>query len=206
MINVAISDIMGEFGIGQDRVHWLSTGFLSATTVFMLLNAWFVRNMGARNTFILAATVFVAASVLGQHSPSFEGIVLARIVQGACAGLIQPLGLGVIFMAFPHEERGKAMGLFGMGVMVGPAIGPLIGGLIIDAFEWRFVFTGALPVTILAAALAARYLPGRDADAPRATMNWISLIAVAVAVAAFLNGISQASGTAVTRSPFSPRC
>ena len=92
MANVAIADIMGAFGIGQNRVHWLQTGFLSATTVFMLLNGWFVNNLGMRRTFLLASVVFTVASLFGQLAPTFEGVVLARVVQGACAGLLQPLG------------------------------------------------------------------------------------------------------------------
>ena len=191
MANVAIADIMGAFGIGQDRVHWLQTGFLTATTIFMLLNAWFVHNFGARNTFLLATVVFTVASVFGQLAPTFEGIVLARVGQGACAGLLQPLSLSVIFMVFPPASRGKAMGLFGVGVMMGPALGPLYGGLIIDYIDWRFVFTGSLPFMWLGALLALRYLPGRRADTPRARLNWVSLVLVAMAVTAFSNGITQ---------------
>ena len=191
MINVAISDIMGAYGIGQDRVHWLFTGFLAATTTCMLLNAWFVRNLGPRNTFILASMLFTGASIVGQLAPSFETVVAARIVQGACAGLIQPLGLNVIFMAFPRSERGKAMGAFGVGVMVGPAIGPIVGGVIIDAVDWHFVFTGALPFMVLGAVMAIRYLPGRGVNIPRAPLNWLSFLLVACFVGLFLNGLSS---------------
>ena len=191
MANVAIADIMGAFGIGQDRVHWMLTGFLSATTVFMLLNAWFLHNFGARTTFLLASAVFTAASIFGQVAPTFEGIVLARVAQGACAGIVQPLSLSVIFMAFPPEERGKAMGVFGIGVMIGPALGPIYGGVIIDWIGWRWVFTASLPFMFLGTALAVRYLPGRDEDAPSARLNWVCLALVAGAITAFLNGISH---------------
>ena len=191
MINVAIADIMGAYGVGQDRVHWLVTGFLAATTTCMLLNAWFVRNLGPRNTFILASLLFTAASIVGQVAPNFETVVAARIAQGACAGLIQPLGLNVIFMAFPRAERGKAMGMFGVGVMVGPAIGPIVGGVIVDAVDWHFVFTGAVPFMALGAVMATRYLPGRSDDVPRVPLNWLSFLLVAVAVGCFLNGISS---------------
>jgi len=189
MINVAIPHIMGAFGVGQDRAHWLSTGFLAAMTVAMLLNAWFVRNLGPRNTYVLANLVFVGASVMGNLSPTFGGVIAARVVQGACAGLIQPLGLGVIFTAFPPAERGKAMGFFGMGVVVGPALGPLVGGAIVDAIDWRFVFLGALPLNIIAAALGAHFIPGRDGG--RGRLNWASFALIVVAVASFLNGISS---------------
>ena len=191
MINVAIADIMGAYGVGQGRVHWLVTGFLAATTICMLLNAWFMRNLGPRNTFILASALFTAASVVGQVAPNFETVVAARIVQGACAGLIQPLGLNVIFMAFPRAERGRAMGMYGFGVTVGPAIGPIIGGIIVDAVDWHFVFTGSLPFMALGAVMATRYLPGRSDDIARMPLNWLSFLLVAVAVGFFLNGLSS---------------
>ena len=191
MVNVAIADIMGAYGVGQDRVHWLVTGFLSATTVCMLLNAWFVVNLGARNTFILASVLFTAASILGQVAPNFETVVVARVAQGACAGLIQPLGLNVIFQAFSRAERGKAMGMFGFGVMVGPALGPIIGGAIVDVVDWHFVFTGAIPFMALGAVMATRYLPGRDANVARMPLNWVSFLLVAGAVGFVLNGISS---------------
>lgn len=191
MINVAIADIMGAYGVGQDRVHWLMTGFLTATTVCMLLNAWFVRNLGPRNTFIIASVLFAISSIMGQLAPTFETVLLARVVQGSCAGLIQPLGLNVIFMAFPLHERGKAMGMFGFGVMIGPSIGPALGGVIVDVVDWHYVFTGALPFMALGALMAARYLPGRSDDLPKARLNWVSFLLVAGSVSMFLNGISS---------------
>ena len=191
MVNVAIPDIMGTFGVGQDRAHWMSSGFLSAMTITMLLNAWFVQNLGVRNTFVLAVTVFTFASIYGQLAPGFDGIVAARIIQGACAGLLQPLAMTVIFAAFPPAERGQAMGIFGMGVVLGPALGPTVGGFIIDNADWRYVFTAALPITLIAGALAGRFLPGRDDDAPRVPLDWTSFALVTAAVFSLLTGISN---------------
>ena len=191
MANVAVADIMGAFGAGQNRVHWISTGFLSATTVSMLLNAWFVHNLGPRNTFLIAAAVFAVASLLGQFAPTFEGMVAARVIQGAATGLLQPLSLSVIYTVFPVRERGKALGFFGIGVMLGPALGPIYGGLIIDLLDWRYVFTGPLPFMALGAAIGARYLPRRSGSAPRARLNWTSLALAAVAITCFLNAVTS---------------
>ena len=191
MANVAVADIMGAFGAGQNRVHWISTGFLSATTVSMLLNAWFVHNLGPRNTFLIAATVFALASLLGQFAPTFEGVVAARVIQGAATGVLQPLSLSVIYTVFPVQERGKALGFFGIGVMLGPALGPIYGGLIIDLLDWRYVFAGPLPFMALGAAIAARYLPRRSGSAPRARLNWTSLALAALAITCFLNGVTS---------------
>ena len=191
MANVAIADIMGAFGAGQNRVHWISTGFLSATTVSMLLNAWFVHNLGPRNTFLIAALVFALASLLGQFAPTFEGVVAARVIQGAATGVLQPLSLSVIYTVFPVHERGKALGFFGIGVMLGPALGPIYGGLIIDLLDWRYVFAGPLPFMALGAALGARYLPRRRAGTARARLNWTSLGLATVSITCFLNGVTS---------------
>ena len=192
MANVAIADIMGAYGVGQDRAHWISSGFLSATTVCMLLNAWAVHNFGARRTLLMASVIFTVASIIGQLSPTYGGIVMARVAQGACAGIIQPLALSVIYTVFPPEERGKAMGMFGVGVMLGPALGPIYGGFIIDTIGWRYVFTGSLPFMLIGALLGLRYLPERTAESAEKQLNWLSLTLVTFSIGAFLNGISLA--------------
>lgn len=191
MVNIAIPQIMGAFGIGQDRAHWMSSGFLAAMTVSMLLNAWFLRNIGARASFIVSMLVFSAASVLGEVAPNYELIVVARVVQGSCAGLLQPLAMSVIFQAFRPHERGLAMGLFGMGVVVGPAIGPTIGGIIVDELTWRHVFTATLPLPLLASAFALRFVPPRDPAAKPSRFNWQSVTLMALTVGCLLNGLSS---------------
>ncbi len=191
MANIAIPDVMGAFGIGQDRAHWMSSGFLSAMTVSMLLNAWFLGNFGARNSFIAAMMVFSAASVLGEVAPNYEVVVVARVIQGACAGVLQPMAMSVIFLTFRPHERGVAMGLFGMGVVLGPALGPTLGGFIVDNLSWRYVFTATLPLPLLASALALRFVPPKDPNATPRKLNWQSLLLMVTTVAGLLNGLSN---------------
>jgi MFS transporter, DHA2 family, multidrug resistance protein len=191
MANIAIPDVMGAFGIGQDRAHWMSSGFLSAMTVSMLLNAWFLATFGARASFIAAMLVFSAASVLGEVAPTYEVVVAARVIQGACTGVLQPMAMSVIFLTFRPHERGVAMGLFGMGVVIGPAIGPTIGGFIVDHLGWRYIFTATLPLPLIATALASHFVPPRDPNAVRLRLNWQSLLLMVTAVTGLLNGLSN---------------
>ena len=109
IINVAIPEIMGAFGIGQDKAQWLSAGFLATMTVSMLLSAWSVNAFGHRNTYLISMTVFVTGSVLGGLSPTFDMLIFSRILQGAGAGLIQPLALQVIFEIFPPAQRASVI-------------------------------------------------------------------------------------------------
>jgi DHA2 family multidrug resistance protein len=136
-VNVALPDIMGTFGIGQDRVQWLSTGALAAMTVGMLLNAWLIHSFGQRKTFVVALGIFVGALAGAGLSPNDSTLIFCRIVQGAVAGMLQPFAMYTIFRVFPSDQRGTAMGFFGMSVLLGPALGPTLGGVMIDHFNWR---------------------------------------------------------------------
>ncbi len=167
IVNVAIPDIMGAFGMDQSRAQWLSTGFLASMTVFMLLSAWAQSAFGLRAAYLTAMLVFTLASVAGGMSLSEDMIILSRIVQGAMAGLLQPLAMTVIFNVFPERQRGLGMGIFGLGVILGPAVGPTLGGLLVDWFSWRAVFLLPLPTCVIGIALALLFTTGRETSGPR---------------------------------------
>ncbi|MFL2918614.1 MAG: DHA2 family efflux MFS transporter permease subunit [Thalassobaculaceae bacterium] len=190
MANVAIPNIMGAFGIGQDQAHWVSTGFYSAMTAGLLLNGWLVTNFGPRNIFITALTVFSFAGLIGQYAPTFEGVVLARVAQGLCAGIVQPLSLTTVFLAYPPDRRGQAMGWFGLTAVFGPTIGPVLGGFIVDFAQWRFVFVAAVPMLMVGAIMAWVFVPGRTVKTSRSPLNISSFFMIIGAFMLFLNGIS----------------
>jgi len=202
MVNVAIPNIMGAFGVGQDQAHWISTGFLSTMTAGMLLNGWLVATFGPRNIFIASLTFFSIAGVLGQYVSSFEAAVLARFAQGLCAGIIQPLALSTVYLAYPPAQRGVAMGWFGLGIVFGPTIGPFLGGLIIDQFEWRLLFSATVPIMVVAAFMASIFMPGRDPDTKPVSLNVISFILIFTSIMLFLNGISSGQQNGWIRTPF----
>ena len=193
IVNVALPDIMGAFGIGQDRAQLVSTGFLAATTATMLLNAWCIEAFGFRATYLGAMAVFVLGSALGGLAPSEDLLVLARILQGASAGLLQPLGMQLVFRVFPAERRGSAMGLFAVGVVMAPALGPTLGGVMTDAFGWRSVFVTALPLPAIGMALGWVFLPGRDRPpgARRPPFDAPGFLLLLLATAMLLTGLSS---------------
>jgi len=190
-VNVAIPDIMGAFGIGQDRAQWLSTGTLAAMTVGMLLNAWLMNNFGQRNTFIGALAVFIVALLLAGIAPNENVLILARIVQGAVAGLLQPLAMYTLFRVFPPDQRGAAMGFFGMSVILGPAIGPTLGGILIDWFNWRFIFFVPMGITALAMLIGGVFLPGREEEKRRVRFDVPGFVLLSVAIATALTALSN---------------
>src|SRR5262245_55576480 len=166
-VNVAIPDMMGAFGIGQDRAQWFMTGALSAMTVGMLLNAWLIRNFGSRRTFIGALSAFVVALLVAGATPNDTVLIFARIVQGCVAGLLQPLAVYTLYRVFPADQKGRAMGLFGFAVILGPAMGPSLGGLLIDLYNWRYIFYIPIPFAITAMLLGSLFMPEREESTVR---------------------------------------
>lgn len=191
MVNVALPDIMGAYGVGQDTAHWMSTGFLSAQSVCLLLNAWLVSRIGPRRTYLLAVAVFVVASLVGQTGANIGTVIFARVLQGCAAGLLQPLALMVVYAAFPPHQRGIGIGIFGMGIVLGPALGPVIGGLIVDHFAWQYTFIGSLPIVILGGVLALSTLPDRLGTAAKRPFNWFSFALIILAVTLLLTSLSN---------------
>ena len=191
MINVAIPVIMGSFGVGQDTVHWLSTGFIAAMTISMLINDWSVRAFGERATYLGAMAIFTFGAVLGGLCNSIDTMIFARILQGLGAGMVQPLSMILMFQVFPAEQRGRAMGLFGMGIIVAPALGPTLGGLLLDGFNWRYVFFMSVPVAVVGVLLALVFMPSRERQNPLPAFDWTGLALVITFVASVLTGLSS---------------
>ena len=190
-VNVAIPDIMGTFGIGQDRAQWLAAGALAGTTVAMLVSAWMIQSFGTRKTFVGALSVFVGALMLASASPNDTVLIFSRIVQGAVTGLLQPLAIYALFRVFPPNERGKAMGFFGLSVILGPAMGPTVGGLLIEYFNWRYVFYIPIPFSMAAILLGSQLMPEREEAGVRANFDWTGFILLSIAIGCLMTGLSN---------------
>lgn len=193
IVNVAIPNIMGAFGVGQDKAQWLSAGFLATMTVAMLLNAWMIAAIGKKNTYYVSMAVFVTGSLMAIFATSFEMLVFARLLQGAGAGFIHPLALQVIYQIFPPNQRGRAMGFFGFGIVLAPALGPAFGGILVDTFDWRAVFWLVLPFCGLGTFMAAIFMPPREEEVNPPKMDWTGLVLVSIFMFSLLSGLSNGS-------------
>ncbi|WP_240790022.1 DHA2 family efflux MFS transporter permease subunit [Roseomonas sp. HF4] len=191
IVNVALPQVMGAFGIGQDHAQLISTAFLAAVTSTMLLNGWLVDRFGCRITYAAAILMFIAGSVVSGSAPN-EGVLIAgRVLQGAAAGMVQPLGMQIIFQVFPAERRGSAMGIYAVGVVLAPALGPTLGGLIVDGFGWRSVFFLGVPVAVLGLALGLAFMPGPSRDGPRQRFDGPGFALLVTALLSLLTGLSS---------------
>lgn len=159
VVNVALHDIMMEFGIRQGQVHWLATGFIAAMTTTMLASSWLLDHFGVRKTLAAAMFLFTLISLAGGFAETPGQLIAARIGQGAMAGLMQPMGMYLVFRIFPRDRRGQAMGIYGMGVILAPALGPVLGGFLVDQLDWRYVMFAPAPVTLVGVFMAWRFLP-----------------------------------------------
>lgn len=192
IVNVALPDIMGALGMGHEEGQLLSTGFLAANTGMMLLNAWAVDRVGFRWTYLGSISVFVLASVVAGMAQRTDVMVLCRVLQGGAAGLLQPLSMQLIFMVFPPERRGTAMGLFSFGVVMAPAIGPAAGGVLVDQFSWHAVFFLCLPTAFLGMLMGFFFMPGkRDAQSVARPFDLPGALLLAGALGTLLSGLTD---------------
>src|SRR5476651_345747 len=193
IVNVAMRDIMGAFGLGQDQVQWLSTAFLASMTATMLITAWGLERFGYRRAFVGALFIFIAGCMLGFVSTSGAEVILARVLQGSASGIIQPLAMVVLSQVFPPAQRGKSMGIYGVGVVLAPALGPTVGCMMVDQYDWRYVFLVVVPFCVAGMAAAMLILPDLDkqAVAPRRKFDVLGFLLLICALTTLLTGLSN---------------
>jgi len=182
IVNVALPDMMGNLGASLDEVAWVSTGYILASVIIIPLTGWLGSFFGRKRYFVGSIIIFTASSFMCGASHSLGMLVFWRIVQGLGGGALMTVSQAVLFEAFPREEAGMAMALFGLGVMVGPTIGPTLGGWLTDNYGWPWIFYINLPVGILAAVMIASYVhdPDYQKKPPSIDYQGIALLAVSV--------------------------
>ncbi|HSH99415.1 MAG TPA: DHA2 family efflux MFS transporter permease subunit [Reyranella sp.] len=190
-VNVAVPDVMGAFGIGQDKAQWMSSAYMATMTAGMLINAWITGVLGERRTFVGSLFFFSIGALLGGSAPTEDALILSRLLQGFSAGVAQPLVMAIIFSVFPAERRGMAMGVFGLGVVFAPAIGPTLGGLMIEYFSWRYVFYISLPFCALAAVMGLLFMPTRPMPKQIPPFDWLGFALLCTALLGLMTGIAD---------------
>ena len=146
VVNVSLPHIAGSLSASVDEAAWALTSYLVANAIVLPLTGWLANYFGRKRTLIAAVFGFTAASFLCGLAPNLSTLIFFRVVQGATGGCLQPLSQAVMLEAFPPEDRGKAMAFWGLGIVVAPMLGPVIGGWLTDNYSWRWVFYINLPV------------------------------------------------------------
>lgn len=188
IVNVALNDIRASFGTPIDQIGWVSTGYMMANIVVIPMTGWFQRRFGFRRYFAASVLLFTTASVLCGLSWNLTSLVLFRALQGLGGGAIIPTAQTILFARYPKEQHGIAGGLFGLGAVTGPLLGPTIGGYLIDWSSWHWCFLVNVPLGILAAILALRFIeePGFEPAKTPVDVFGIVLLAIGMATLQFV--------------------
>jgi DHA2 family multidrug resistance protein len=192
IVNVAVPHLRGAVGATVEEITWVSTGFIIATVLVMPLTAFLGRLFGQKRVYLASLVLFVVGSALCGMARSLTALVAFRALQGLGAGALQPTEQAILRQTFPPREQGLAMALFGMAVMIGPALGPTLGGYIVDHYAWPWIFYINVPVGILALFMVRRFVHEPEdivaanhamAEKQRKNLDWIGIALLSVGVA-----------------------
>lgn len=200
IVNVAVPDMSREFTLTPARAQWLSASFMATMTMGMLTTPWLMQRLGFRRAAMSALVMLMTGGILGGLSPWFGLVMAMRAVEGMAAGILQPIPAIIIMRAFAPGEQGRAMGLFGFGVVLAPAVGPSIGGVLVEWFGWRSIFFVVVPLCLIALPLVQRFLPstapGGVAPGPGRRFDLPGFALLAAALLLLLNGLVHLHGAA----------
>jgi len=155
---VALPYIAGSLSASTDEATWVLTSYLVANAVILPASNWFSLKFGRKRFLITCVIIFTVSSFFCGAAPSLAFILIARIVQGAGGGALQPLSQAILLESFPPRMRGAAMAIFGFGVVIAPIIGPTLGGWLTDTYSWRYAFYINIPIGILAVIMIGRFV------------------------------------------------
>jgi len=158
VVNVSLTHIAGSLSATTSEATWALTSYLVANGIVIPISGWLAHHFGRKNLLLVSTAGFTLASLLCGIAPSMELLVTFRVIQGACGGSLQPLSQAVLLEAFPPKQHGKAMAIYGLGVIVAPVLGPVLGGWLTDNFSWRWVFFINLPIGLLSLLMIMSFL------------------------------------------------
>ncbi|HEU4614576.1 MAG TPA: DHA2 family efflux MFS transporter permease subunit [Kofleriaceae bacterium] len=181
IVNVALPHMQGSLGASSDQISWVLTSYLVSSAICMPLTGYLSDVLGRKRFLVIGIAGFVTASALCGLSQSLAEIVVFRLLQGIFGSALVPLSQAIMAEAYPPSERGRAMALWGLGVMVGPVLGPTLGGWLTEVASWRWTFYINVPVGALSLLLAMQFVP----DTPRRPrrMDWASFTLLSAGIA-----------------------
>src|SRR5579885_3759064 len=184
--NVALPHMAGSLSAGTDESTWVLSSYLVANAIILPISAWFATRFGRKRFYMTCVVLFGVSSLLCGLAPSLAWLVFLRVVQGLGGGGLAPSEQAILADTFPPHKRGMAFAIYGMAVVLAPAIGPTLGGYITDNFDWRWIFFINVPVAAVSLLLTSRLVedpPHARARKP-GQVDFVGLILIAVAVGA----------------------
>lgn len=180
VVNVAMPHMMGSLGATADQIIWVLTSYMVSSAVVMPLTGYLSGKLGRRRLLLTAITGFMLSSAACGAATSLPELVAFRLLQGVMGATLAPLAQATMMNMFSTKARGSAMGIWGLGMMVVPVMGPTIGGFLTDTLNWRWVFYVNVPLGLVALLLASAYMP--DTPAKPTRTDWIGLVLLVLAI------------------------
>ena len=158
VVNVALPHIAGSMSSTVEEGTWTLTSYLVANAIILPMTGWLARQFGRKRLLMMAVVGFTIASFMCGLAPNLACLIIFRVIQGACGGVMQPLSQSVMLEAFPPEERGKAMAAWAVCIVTAPILGPVIGGWLTDSYSWRWIFYINIPVGIVSLIMVKMFI------------------------------------------------
>ncbi len=185
IVTVALPHMAGSLAASVDQATWVVTSYLVANAIVLPSTAWFGRRFGRKRFLMVCIVIFTASSFLCATAGTLGFLIVARVVQGAGGGALQPISQAILLESFPRERRGAGMAVFALGVIVAPVIGPTLGGWITDVYSWRWLFYINIPVGVAALLMIQRFIEDppyiRNARPGRIDVVGFGLLTVGIA-------------------------
>ena len=194
VVSVALQTFQREFSATSAQVAWTMTGYTLALASVIPLTGWAADRFGTKRLYLLALVLFTAGSVLCAAANSLEQLIAFRVLQGLGGGMLMPLGMTILTRAAGPERVGRVMAVLGVPMLLGPIFGPILGGWLIDAASWHWIFLINLPIGAAALVYAAIVLP-KDHVEPSETFDWVGMLLLSPGLALFLYGVSTTPET-----------
>jgi EmrB/QacA subfamily drug resistance transporter len=199
-LNPAIPEFMAVFGIGAAAASWIMTGFMISMGITMPVTGFLSHKFGKKALYLFGLGLFIGGSCIGALAASMPWVIAARSIQGVAGGLMIPLSLALIFEVYPKNQRGRITGAWGTAVMLAPAVGPVVGGLLVQFFDWHALFLMNLPAGVLGWLIGAYSLPASPDRTPR-EFDWQGFVLVTLGVGILLLSLSGLTDPAALVDP-----
>jgi len=194
VVNVAISHLSTTFDTSLETIQWIVTGYTLALATVIPVTGWAADRFGTKRLYMLSLALFLCGSILSGLAWSAESLIIFRVLQGLGGGMLMPAGMTILTRAAGPQRVGRIMSVIGVPMLLGPIVGPILGGWLVDDVSWRWIFFINIPIGITALALSLRILP-RDVTSRHERFDTVGIALLSPGLALFIYGLAKSSGS-----------
>jgi EmrB/QacA subfamily drug resistance transporter len=192
VVNVALNTLARQFHTKLATVQWVATGYTLALATVIPLAGWAADRFGTKRLYLMTITLFVSGSALAGLAWNTETLIFFRVLQGLGGGMLMPVGMTILTRAAGPDRVGRIMGVIGVPMLIGPILGPILGGWLVDSLSWRWIFFINLPIGVAALLISTRVLP-RDESQPGVKLDWLGFATLSPSLALVIYGLAESS-------------